>query len=130
MSCTALTADKLSKIAGLTTSPNDSEALAAVKKLNDLMANAGLTWGALFDSALLAQATHERPRTTVSADDYQPARWRRHLHEAKFWKGHLSRRDCEFLDGVDGRVSLSPKQHEWMRSIAARIASLAAERGA
>ena len=123
------TAEKLVKVARLTESPIDGESLAASRKLNALLSNAGLTWDAVFGAALQSPTTFSG-RATTSPPCYDPTRWRRHLWEVKCWQDRLRPKDRSFIAGVDRRTSLSEKQHAWLKNIVERCASFAKERGA
>lgn len=114
---------KLAKILGLTTSTFDHEALAAIRRANELMTGAGLRWPDIITPAM-ERATEAAP--DASGATYHKAQWRAFYHEAWIWRAHLNDRDRAFLEGIDGRTEISEKQHKWLADIVARTAEIAA----
>ncbi len=67
MGCDDKRRDRLLKCLWLTTSPVEGEALAAVRKVNDLMRDMGLTWNDAFASA--------KPSAAANAQDDDDEDW-------------------------------------------------------
>ena len=58
--------DRLAKLLALTTSLNDNEALAAIRKANEIVEGAGLTW----DQVLLPIADAVSPHVSVTINRF------------------------------------------------------------
>jgi hypothetical protein len=100
---------KLCKVMMLTTSDNDSEALAALRKANALLKQRGLNWEDIFAALTEAAASDE---DEDDSEDYEAARIRAALAVAMRSAGSESFRD--FLDSIAEQFAekgfLSPKQ--------------------
>ena len=118
--------ERLSKIAALTTSPHDGEALNALRILNKRLSSFGLSWSGVFQSGARATPSPICGREDPSSFDL--ARWRQPFRECWAWREFLSELDQHFLAGIKERETISGRQGEWLVEIHEKVAALAAER--
>jgi hypothetical protein len=108
-------AERLVKLLGMLGSNHDGERAAAALKANALVREHGLVWSDVIPTA------EQKPEPADRGD------WRVMRDYCAQRSSLLRSREQEFIDHIDSwRGALTPKQHDWLIAIYARVKKLAA----